>query len=72
MPPTRRFRFEVVTERPDGRRQLISRHHARRRADRRLIRLPLLPGQSVEILDNGMLVRYSRCPGPNDLPEIPF
>lgn len=72
MPPTRRFRFEVVTERADGRRLLVSRHHARGGADRRLLRLPLLPGQSVEILDHGERVRVSRCPGPNDLPEIPF
>lgn len=72
MPPTRRFRFEVVSQRPDGRRLLVSRHHARRRADRRLIRLPLQPGESVEILDNGKIVRTSRCPGPNDVPEIPF
>lgn len=72
MPPTRRFRFEVITERSDGRRLLVSRHHARRGADRRLLRLPLLPGQSVEIIENGEVVRHSRCPGPNDLPEIPF
>lgn len=72
MPPTRRFRFEVITERSDGRRSLISRHHARRCADGRLLRLPLSPGQSVEILDNGMIVRRSRCPGPDDLPDIPF
>jgi hypothetical protein len=72
MPPTRRFRFEVVTERPDGRRLLVSRHRARRGADRRLKRLPLSPGQSVEILDNGEIVRRSRCPGPDDLPDIPF
>lgn len=72
MPSARRFRFEVVTERADGRRQLVSRHHARRRAERRLLRLPLLPGQSVEILDNGKVVRCSRCPGTNELPEIPF
>lgn len=72
MPPTRRLRFEVVTERPDGRRLLVSRHRLRRSADRRLIRLPLQPGQSVEILDEGERVRFSRCPGPNDLPEIPF
>lgn len=70
MPPTRRFRFEVVTERPDGRRQLVSRHHARRRADRRLLRMPLLPGHRVDILDNGRVVRTSWCPGPDY--EIPF
>lgn len=72
MPPTRHFRFEVVTERPDGRRLLVSRHRLRRGADRRLLRLPLVPGQSVEILDHGERVRFSRCPGPKDLPEIPF
>lgn len=72
MPPSRRFRYEVITVRSDGRRQLVSRHHARPGADRRLIRLPLLPGQSVEILENGAIVRSSRCPGPGELPEIPF
>lgn len=72
MPSSRRFRFEVFTERPDGRRLLVSRHRGKAEADRRLLRLPLLPGQSVEILDHGVRVRFSRWPGPNDLPEIPF
>lgn len=70
MGTTTQFRFEVILERPDGGRQLVSRHHARGGAERRLIRLPLLPGQRVEILDNGEVVRQSRCSESNDLPKI--
>ncbi len=72
MAPTRRFKFEVITECADGRRMLVSRHHQRSGADRRLIRYPLQPGQRVEILEEGETVRVSRCPAPGDLPEIPF
>lgn len=67
-----RFRFEVVAERADGRRMVVSRHHGRGSAERRLIRLPLAPGDSVEILDEGVSVRRSRIPRPEDLPPIPF
>ncbi|MBN9443705.1 hypothetical protein [Bosea sp. (in: a-proteobacteria)] len=72
MPPTRRFRFEVVTERADGWRMLVSRHHERPSALRRVARYPLQPGQSVSVIEDGKVVAFARCPGPNDLPEIPF
>lgn len=72
MPSTRRFRFEVVRHRADGRRLLVSRHNDRGQADRRLRFVPLSPGDAIEILDEGEVVRRSRCPGPHDLPEIPF
>ena len=66
------YRFEVVTQRADGRRMLVSRHHQRSCAERRLIRIPLMPGQSVVILDEGWPVRLSRRPAPGETPEIPF
>lgn len=72
MSTVERFRYTVVTQRADGRRYLVSRHHRRGNAERRLIRLPLQPGQSVEVLDRGKIVQFSRCPGPDELPEIPF
>lgn len=68
----RRYRFEVVTQRADGVRHLVSRHHERGRADRRLIRLALQPGQIVEILDDGKAVRVSRFPDGAEAAEIPF
>lgn len=72
MAEARRFRFELVAALADGRREVVSRHHARGRAERRLIRLPLAPGDSVEILDRGVSVRRSRIPRPDELPSIPF
>ena len=66
------FRFEVVLHRADGRRELVSRHHEPGRAERRLIRLPMSPGESVEILDHGVSVRESRIPAADHQPAIPF
>ncbi len=67
-----RFRFRVVAMRADGRRDLVSSHHERGNAERRLIRLPLSPGDSVEILDRGISVLRSHIPGPDHRPVIPF
>lgn len=72
MPEARMLRFEVVRHCADGRRLLVSRHHDRGQADRRLQFVPISPGDAIEILDQGRVVRRSRCPGPNDLPDIPF
>lgn len=67
-----RFRFEVVTQLGEDRPRLISRHHQRGSADRRLLRLPLRPGEIVAIYEGGAIVRTARCPGTDELPEIPF
>ncbi|WP_420104170.1 hypothetical protein [Bosea sp. (in: a-proteobacteria)] len=67
-----RFRFKVIAVRADGRRDLVSRHHERGQAERRLIRLPLSPGDTVEIFDHGVSVLRSHVPDPDHRPAIPF
>jgi hypothetical protein len=67
-----RFRYKVITQHDREPPRLISRHHQRGRADRRLLRLPLRPGETVAIYEDGAIVRTVRCPGPGDRPEIPF
>ncbi|HEV7258907.1 MAG TPA: hypothetical protein VGN82_14095 [Bosea sp. (in: a-proteobacteria)] len=66
------FRFEVVGRFGDEAPRLISRHHRRGNADRRLLRLPLRPGETVEIYEDGELVQTVRTPSPGEHPEIPF
>ncbi|WP_156410518.1 hypothetical protein [Bosea sp. Root381] len=66
------FRYEVHVQRPGERARLISRHHVRGNADRRLLQLPMQAGEIFSIYEDGVLVRTVRLPAPGDLPEIPF
>ncbi|MFC5509305.1 hypothetical protein [Bosea massiliensis] len=72
MAQSRKFRFEIITQLGDDRPRLVSRHHHRRTADRRLLRLPLRPGENVSILDEGSIVRFMRCPTDSEMGDLPF
>lgn len=73
MATVRKYRFEVVTQRADGgERQVVSRHHLKRQALRRIIRHPLHAGQCIAVLEGGKVIHASRCVGLEHLAEIPF
>jgi hypothetical protein len=67
-----RFRYEIIARLGDERPRLVSRHHRRGSADRRLLRLPLRPGETVSIYEDGALVRTARCPAEDEVPALPF
>jgi len=72
MAPVRKYRFEVVTQHADGDRQVVSRHHLKQHAVRRIIRHPLQLGQSIAVLEDGEVIHASRCLGLDHIAEIPF
>ena len=73
MATARKYRFEVVTQRADGaERQVVSRHHLKQQAVRRIIRHPLQLGHCVAVLEDGKVIHASRCLGLEHIAEIPF
>ena len=73
MATVRKYRFEVVTQRADGgERRVVSRHHVKRQAVRRIIRHPLQLGECIAVLEDGKVIHASRCVGLEHLAEIPF
>ena len=67
----RAYRFEVLSDAPGRPPRLVSRHHRRATAERRLLRMPIDPGETVTILEDGEPVRICRCPA-SDEAGIPF
>jgi hypothetical protein len=58
----RAYRFEVRSDAPGRSPCIVSRHHYRGTAERRLLRMPIEPGETVTILEDGEAVRVCRCP----------
>lgn len=67
----RAYRFEVRSDAPGRSPRTVSRHHHRVTAERRLLRMPIEPGETVSILEDGQAVRVCRCPE-TDEPGILF
>ncbi|PZU95021.1 MAG: hypothetical protein DI527_02015 [Chelatococcus sp.] len=67
-----RFRFEIRARIGRDWPRLVSRHHSLFSAERRLLRLPLQPGETVTIYEEGRPVRSSAVPALGEGPEIPF
>lgn len=65
------YRFEVRSDAPGRPMRLVSRHHARATAERRLLRMPIAPGETITILEDGAAVRICRCPETDEV-GIPF